>query len=110
MSTYQRQTYTNLLQPPRTLLVARRRTPRQTVSKVDFSKMWSNTILKRDYSEDTGLPPTDVYRRVRAFTFNPGGHPNVRPSSIPPHPSARITVPPTPPQPPNRPAASPAPP
>src|SRR5437870_2410151 len=89
MSTYQRQTYTNLLQPPRTLLVARRRTPRQTVSKVDFSKMWSNTILKRDYSEDTGLPPTDVYRRVRVLTFEPGGQPDVRSRCIPPRPERR---------------------
>jgi hypothetical protein len=32
----------------------------------------------RDCSESTGLPPEDVYRKVRVRTFEPGGQHDVR--------------------------------
>jgi hypothetical protein len=32
----------------------------------------------RDCSESTGLPPEDVYRKVRVRTFKLGGQPDVR--------------------------------
>src|SRR6266446_6044810 len=43
----------------------------------------------RDCSEDTGLPPTDVYRKVRVRTFEPGGQPDVRSRCIPTRPERR---------------------
>ena len=34
--------------------------------------------IKGDYSEDTGLLPTGIYRIVRVLTFEPGGPHDVR--------------------------------
>jgi len=36
------------------------------------------TIREGDCSESTGLPPEDVYRKVRVRTFEPGGQHDVR--------------------------------
>jgi hypothetical protein len=38
----------------------------------------TNNHLYRDCSESTGLPPEDVYRKVRVQTFEPGGQHDVR--------------------------------
>ena len=36
------------------------------------------THINRDCSESTGLPPEDVYRKVRVRTIEPGGQHDVR--------------------------------
>src|SRR5262249_21280463 len=40
-------------------------------------RLYYHDIL-RDCSESTGLPPEDVYRKVRVRTFEPGGQHDVR--------------------------------
>jgi AAA domain-containing protein len=42
-----------------------------------------------DCSESTGLPPEDVYRKVRVRTFEPGGQHDVRSRRVPTRPQRR---------------------
>src|SRR5262245_21960303 len=49
----------------------------------------SNVLLYRDCSESTGLPPEDVYRKVRVRTFELGGQHDVRSRGVPPRSKRR---------------------
>src|SRR5215475_6174889 len=52
-------------------------------------RVLSNRSIYRDCSESTGLPPEDVYRKVRVRTFELGGQHDVRSRGVPPRSKRR---------------------